>query len=79
MRPCMVARVRSFSSISWSSENGGLADAKLHARYSHRNQRKSKASNARSFAVHDLPRLTLTGLMRTSEPNGVRIAEFSSI
>src|SRR5262250_2437096 len=42
-------------------------------------QRNSKASTARSVAVQDLPRLTLVGLMRVSEPNGVRVAKFSSI
>src|SRR6516225_12314816 len=51
------------------SENNGVA----------RYQRNTKASTARSFAVQDLPRLALTGLMRTSEPNGVRVTEFSSI
>src|SRR6516164_9857686 len=44
-----------------------------------RYQRNTKASTARSFAVQDLPRLALTGPMRTSEPNGVRVTEFSSI
>jgi hypothetical protein len=44
-----------------------------------RNQRKSKASTARSFAVQDLLLLTLAGLIRISEPYGVRVAELSSI
>jgi len=51
------------------SENNGVA----------RYERNTKASTARSFAVQDLPRLALTGLMRISEPNGVRVTEFSSI
>ena len=77
----MAARVRSFSNISLSSahSDGPLAVAERHTKYPD-NQWKSKASTARSFAVQDLPLLTLTELpMRTSEPNGVRIAEFSSI
>jgi hypothetical protein len=37
-------------------------------------QRKSKATTARSLARQDLPLLTLAGLMRTSEPNGVSVA-----
>jgi len=54
----------------------GLADAKLHAR---RNQRKSKASAARSLANQGLATLALVAVMRMSEPNGVRVAEFSPI
>ena len=44
-----------------------------------RYERNTKASTAGSFAVQDLPRLALTGLLRISEPNGVRVTEFSSI
>ena len=51
------------------SENNGVA----------RYERNTKASTARSFAVQNLPRLALTRLMRISEPNGVRVTEFSSI
>jgi len=72
----MAVKVHSFSNIS-CVQNGALANAELVC--AGFNQRKSKASTARSFAVQDLPRLTLTGLMRISEPNGVRVAEFSSI
>ena len=57
----------------------GLADAKLHARRSPRNQRKSKASAARSLANQGLATLALVAVMRMSEPNGVRVAEFSPI
>jgi len=68
---CMAVRVRSFSNIS-CVQNG--------AEFVRINQRKSKASTARSFAIQDLPLLTLlAGLMRITEPNGVRVAEFSSI
>jgi hypothetical protein len=49
-------------------------------------RRKSKANSARCLARRDLsqlrcplPSVTLAGLLRTSEPNGVRIAEFSLI
>jgi hypothetical protein len=72
----MAVKVHSFSNIS-CVQNGALANAEFVC--AGFNQRKSKASTARSFAVQDLPRLTLTGLMRISEPNGVRVAEFSSI
>src|SRR6516165_4641029 len=51
------------------SENNGVA----------RYERNTKASTARSFAVQNLPRLALTRLMRISEPNGVKVTEFSSI
>ena len=73
----MAVKVHSFSNIS-CVQNGALADAEfVGAGF---NQRKSKASTARSFAIQDLPLLTLlAGLMRITEPNGVRVAEFSSI
>src|SRR6516162_8964440 len=72
----MAVKVHSFSNIS-CVQNGALANAEFVC--AGFNQRKTKASTARSRAVQDLPRLTLTGLMRISEPNGVRVAEFSSI
>jgi hypothetical protein len=43
------------------------------------NQRNSKASAARSFAVQDLATADLAGVMRINEPNGVNATEFSSI
>jgi len=73
---CTAVKVRSFSNIS-CVQDGALADAEFVGGFS---QRKSKASTARSFAIQDLPLLTLlAGLMRITEPNGVRVAEFSSI
>jgi hypothetical protein len=66
----------SFSNIS-CVQNGALANAEfVCAGFNQRKSKASTASTARSFAVKDSPRLTLTGLMRISEPNGVRVAEF---
>jgi hypothetical protein len=71
----MVARVHSFSNIS-CVQNDALADAEFVC--AGFNQRKSNASTARSFAIQDLPVLTLlAGLMRITEPNGVRVAELA--
>jgi hypothetical protein len=75
---CRVARVRSFSNISWSSlQNHALGGAEFIR--AGRDQRNSKASIARTFAIQDLALLTLVGLIRITEPNGVKVAEFSSI
>jgi hypothetical protein len=74
-------RVSSFSSISWlnGQSDGPLAIAEPHTNYAD-NQRKSKASAARSFAVQDLARLmTLIEFLRLNEPNGVSATERSSM
>jgi hypothetical protein len=75
MDPCTAVKARFCSNISWSSvQSGALANSKSEPRP---NQRKREASTARSIAAQDLATLSLAGLRRITEPNGVR--EFSSI